>query len=212
MKKFLLMTIALVGLVFAFVACSNNNSSSTQEEVKTEEKAIEEAEKSNKIETDIFLGFKIGMSKKEYEDHYSNLLKQGRITEWAAQPRYKITTKDGWEGTLTFGAKTYKDSVYSMTFLILDESLDAAAHTHLISSFKAADKSKMFEIYTRESTYNSTIIETYIKDNLVIQFGLNRMTYYDAPTEAIIKKLEQYEQEVQEAEKKKRGDASVDDF
>lgn len=213
MKKLLLTTVTIIGVVLALGACSNQNNSSTQnKEQKTEEKAIEQAEKSSRTETDIFLGFKIGMSKKEYDKHYSDLLKQGRITEYGSEPRYNITTKDGWEGTLTFGAETYKDSVFSMTFLILDEDLDDAAHSHLISSFKETDKFKTFERYTRNSEYNNTPIETYIKDNLVIDFGLNRMTYYDAPTQAIKKKLEQYEKEVQEAEKKTKGDASVNDF
>lgn len=213
MKKVLLTMIALVGLAVAFSGCVQGSRQSTQADKELiEEDAIKQAELSARVETGIFLGFKIGMSKKEYEKHYADLLKQGRITEIGSEPRCNITTKDGWEGTLTFGATTYKDSVFAMTFLILNESLDSDSHIHLISSFKETEKFKDFVRFSKRSEYNNTSIETYIKDNLVVEFGLNRMSYYDAPTMKIKKQLKEYEKEVEEAEKKQRADASVSDF
>lgn len=212
MKK-LFVCITFMAVFVALCGCGgSNNGKSFEKEKKTLNQAIEEAEKKPRLETNVFLGFKIGMTKKEYEKHYAELLEQGKITEVDGKPQYNITTKDGWEGTLTFAAKTYKDSLYSITFLILDEDLENAAHLHLLSSFKASEKSSEYEHYTENSEYNNTPIETYIKDNLVIQFGLNRVTYYDAPTKAIEKQLEKYDEEIKAAEKKKRGDASVDDF
>lgn len=213
MKKLLLTAITIVGVMLAFSGCVQGSRQSTQADREfTEEDAIKQAELSARVETGIFLGFKIGMSKKEYDKHYSDLLKQGRITEYGSEPRYNITTKDGWEGTLTFGAETYKDSVFAMTFLILDESLGSDSHLHLVSSFRETEKFEEYAKFTRQSEYNNTSIETYIKDNLVVEFGLNRMSYYDAPTMKIKKQLKEYEKEVEETEKKQRADASVNDF
>lgn len=174
MKNFLLTTIAIVGMVLAFAGCANKKA---EEQKRTDEfnKALEKAEKSPVVETELFLGFRLGMSKKQVKEFTDSLEKAGKIhTDITDSYVYNFALSDGVTVPIKFAPEYYKGELYKVKYTI-DGALsmsDGKAEMILIkSAFDDTEKRKSFQSYAFRGDYDKDEFKFYyIKDNMLISF------------------------------------------
>lgn len=189
MKNFLLTTLAIVGMVLAFAGCTNKK---TEEQKRTDEfnNALEKAEKSPVVETELFLGFRLGMSKKQVKEFTDSLKKAGKIhTDITNTYVYNFALSDGINIPIRFDPDYYKGKLYKVKYTIggVLSISDGKGEMFLIKeAFDDTEKSKSFQSYTFRGDYDKDDLKFYyIKDNMLISFwhGITEsyMSYENVP-------------------------------
>src|SRR5690554_4739874 len=96
MKTFLAITLTAMMLW----GCSSSSEGKKEEELK---QAIEQAQQSGIIETDLFLGFKFGMTEKDVENHFDQLVKEEKVYLTSTRKyQYDYDTESGFTYELSF--------------------------------------------------------------------------------------------------------------
>lgn len=198
MKAFLQ---ALVFVVFmpALFSCISSNEKS--EDIKRKEllAAIEQAEQSEQIENELFLGFKFGMAEKEVEKHLDQLMKEGKIyINNVGEYQYDLHDKYGSKFYITFVPHYHEGLLYEMVYPIERASISTGNdHIPVASFFKSSDEENKYEWYITENPFNGPIY-TFVKNNLIVTFnntGRSLMKYTNAPVNKMASDLEELERE-----------------
>ena len=152
--------------------------------------AIDNAQKSDEIETEIFLDFRFGMTEKEVQNHYLKLLKSKKIYKnTSGIYQYDLNLENSFVIHLTFKPQYYEGELYEMIFpTTYAKTGNSAGCIFAVSAFTDSGKNKDFDCYDTVD-YDGEEEYIYIKDNLIISFSdfiTSRMTYSNAP---ILKKI-----------------------
>lgn len=195
--------LAVLVLISLSVGC--NSSSSYQKEVKEEtqaerlERLLSEAENSPEVETDLFLGFKFGMTREDVDAHFQALEDEGKIyTDKKHYYRYDFGMSFGDTPVIvpmsiatTFNeGKLYKISMIAET----DNPIASAGPFWLAFLDSERGKSGEFEHTTTTSALGESIVHA-IKDNLVITFKDMLIRYENYPVSQKIKREEKEKEE-----------------
>lgn len=198
MKAFLQ---ALVFVVFmpALFSCISSNEKS--EDIKRKEllAAIEQAEQSEQIENELFLGFKFGMAEKEVDNHLKKLLKEGKLyLNNSKEYQYDYTSKYGIKNNVNFIPKFHEGKLYEMVYPIVNPLTPSKGdYIFMASDFISSDKGKQFKSIITEDIFGETVY-TSIKGNLIIKFensSGSKMRYTNAPVDRIVSDLNDQERE-----------------
>ncbi|MFK8288861.1 hypothetical protein ACI76W_06370 [Capnocytophaga canimorsus] len=192
MKKILL---GLLTIWFFVLGCQD---SKTKEKDKTKI-AIENAQNSEQIEKEIFLGFKFGMTESEVSDHFKILLGKGKVYTIGGQYQYDLTTDTGANLRLNFITKFHEGKLYELICEMRERDLSVMSGDMVFmaasSSFHNSERSKNFKTYHIKDDFGDFIEILHIKDNLIVSFYgsvTGKMKYSNAP---IAKKIMDIETE-----------------
>lgn len=196
MKAFLQ---ALVFVVFmpALFSCISSNEKS--EDIKRKEllAAIEQAEQSEQIENELFLGFKFGMAEKEVEKHLDQLMKEGKIyINNVGEYQYDLHDEYGSKFYIKFVPHYHEGLLYEMVYPI-ERAIITTGDDHIpvASFFRSSDKENKYEWYITENPFNDPVY-TFVKKNLIVSFnntGRPLMRYTNAPVNKMVADLEKLE-------------------
>jgi uncharacterized lipoprotein NlpE involved in copper resistance len=208
MKKifFLLAMVAVV-----VVGCNNQQRQNEQRENELAT-AIEKAQKSEIIETKLFLGFEFGMSEKQFYNHLDSLEKIGKIyVDDDRKYSYDFTQPQGLVIKIGFVPAFYNDGLCEMIYTLDDKNFGSmGSYSIMYLAFTESDKNVGFSTYRTGDTTSDDMAIYKIKDNLIVTFKntlLKRsvMVYENAPVLKIMN-LEE------EAKKKSASEQSLSEF
>lgn len=158
------------------------------------------AAKSKQTEKECFLGFRIGMTKKEVSEHLQKLRKEGKIkTGREGLPTYTLLTESGKRVPTEIVPSYRLNGRLSHVMYVVESTSNPEDYAHLLyrNLFMQSDKAETFGLYMCKGLTTGVYLglgdyrfekglfdEDYfaIKDNLVIVFGRGIMMYYDAPS------------------------------
>lgn len=162
------------------------------------EEAIKKAENSPSVETELFLGFKIGMSKTEYITHADSLNAIGKIAKddtWGNLYWYDLRLSNESTIHIQIIPRFERDSLYAVEYFFIEKGSNAGTTngmTAMMGLFRGSERGKNFRRYTDLGVLYET--HYHIKNNLVVKFysydNVSRMVYEDAPTVKILKQRE----------------------
>ncbi|MDL2230725.1 hypothetical protein LJB87_02930 [Alistipes sp. OttesenSCG-928-L06] len=194
MKKFItpLITILL------FTSCGSGGSSNSDEKKVAElETAIVSAEASAVVETEIFLGFKFGMSDKQLREHLDQLVNEGRVyIDEKGNYAYDFSTGQNVI-KFTFVPKYHDNKLYRLNF-IMDNHGNSIGTPSLntvlaAKTFMETDRSGFRSFITEDILGDA--VYTHVKNNLIICFDTpskgGRMSYINAPVEKVVREQAQ---------------------
>lgn len=196
MKAFLQ---ALVFVVFmpALFSCISSNGKS--EDIKRKEllAAIEQAEQSEQIENELFLGFKFGMTEKEVDDYLNQLVKEGKVyLNDTREYQYDYNNKSGITYYINFAPLYHDDKLYEITYPIKSSLIPSSGdYIFMASDFIRSERGTQFRLHITEDILGEAVY-TCIKDNLVVEFkntSTSVMKYINAPVERIVSDLKALE-------------------
>lgn len=203
MKNICDMKVFVKTLVFAAclsVLCSCIPPSPSPKEKSEEEKlelAIEQAEQSEQIEKDLFLGFKFGMSKNEVADHISKLISEEKVyISSTNRYQYDLYDENGVKFFVRIIPIYHEDQLYEVIYPIKSGIIAGENdHISIAEFFRNSDKGKGFKWYLTEDFLG---VEQYafVKDNLIVKFSNSHyplMKYTNAPVRKIVNDLEELE-------------------
>lgn len=199
MKKSILITMLLCVLL---IGC--NSDSQQSKKVKSEfESAVESANKSDVAETDLFLGFKFGMTEDEELAHFRKLYEDEKIyLNSKNKYQFDFTSESGMKYYLTFSSKYHNGELYRKIYWISsDIAWDELGYMVLFKSF--SDNSNGFKNFIIEDDFGETTYYA-IKDNIVVTFmktSISQMMIYENAPIAVMAKEEEEKLKREEYEK-----------
>lgn len=189
MKKLLLATIVIVA-AFAFVGCKQKAKEATMRE--SFEKALVKAEHSQQTETELFLGFRLGMSEEKVMLFLDSLERSGKVfvdDEGAYKYNFKLSSDH--EIRIGFCPVFENDSLYAITYTLNSEYSSGNEMGMMMISFNQSERGKTFRGYYVDDVLGETSFH-YIKDNLMVTFRKNGicsyMDYEDIPISSRVKR------------------------
>lgn len=185
----------IVLLISVFVLWSCNSQKESKEDAL--KRAVEQAELSEQIENDLFLGFKFGMTEKEVRAHYNTLIDEGKIyLNSSRRYQYDLNDEYGIIYYITFIPQYYDNSLYEMLYPIERANISIGNdHIMVASFFRSSTKENGYDWFITEDILNDPIY-TFVKNNLVVTFSNTvrpAMKYTNAPIDKAMsenKKLE----------------------
>lgn len=204
MKNLLIILTAL----FVLSGCGN---STTNKKAGTDEAlaAFEQATLSPQLVSSIFLGFNFNMSKQDVQKHFSELLKQGKVTtDSKGQYTYDFHTEQG-SVIANFSEEYYNDTL--CCFALKFQTGAGLIGTPELAMQSAIDvfqkQSQGYTFYINEAIESSPSY-LFIKNNAVVKFSSltdAMMRYINAPKYALL-------QESKEKTKSDKVNSTLSDF
>lgn len=194
MKEFI--KLALIMCTLLLFGCAQKENANTKRDL---EKSMKMAEQSKMIETDLFLGFKFGMSEYEVKDHLEKLVARNKIyINDNGKYQYELTNDFGVMFYVTFVPFFHENRLYKMVYPVENSTFPTANdHIYIVSSFKNSDRAKEFDRFVTKDIIDNTVY-TFVKDNLIVTFKTSvypMMIYSDAPTDKLVIDLEKRDTE-----------------
>ena len=184
--------------VCIFAGCSSHSEKKSEREMK---EAVEKAEDSERVEDELFLGFKVGMSRYEVNSHFEYLYNIGKIyTNSSDYYRYNLKT-NGMDCVMNFKTLYYNDTLFGLLCPFHDDLMLESDYIVAATAFISSERYKTgFRIHITKDILDDPVY-TYVKDNMVVRFESNSMMYYDAPTyKAYLRqKAEEKERQIRES-------------
>lgn len=193
MKAFV-KTLVFAACLSVLWSCASSTEKSVEEKLKL---AIEQAEQSDEIETDLFLGFKFGMTEKEVDDYLNQLVKEGKVyLNDTREYQYDYNNKSGITYYINFAPLYHDDKLYEITYPIKSSLIPSSGdYIFMASDFIRSERGTQFRLHITEDILGEAVY-TCIKDNLVVEFkntSTSVMKYINAPVERIVSDLKALE-------------------
>jgi hypothetical protein len=198
--------------VSVMFGCNNKAKQKEDNEAKFEN-AIENAQSSEIKVTELFLGFKFGMTESQVYNHIDSLETIGKVyIDDSKSFAYDFTQPQGLIIKIGFVPAFQDDGLYQMTYTLEDKNFGSMGSEHSIMyiAFNESDKNVGFSTYTTGDTTTDDMVIYKIKDNLVITFKntllkQSVMVYENAP----VSKIAESEKE---AKRKSASEQSLSEF
>ena len=193
MKAFV-KTLVFAACLSVLWSCASSTEKSVEEKLKL---AIEQAEQSDEIETDLFLGFKFGMSDKEVDNYLKQLVKEGKVyLNDTREYQYDYNNKSGITYYINFAPLYHDDKLYEITYPIKSSLIPSSGdYIFMASDFIRSERGTQFRLHITEDILGEAVY-TCIKDNLVVEFkntSTSVLKYINAPVERIVSDLKALE-------------------
>lgn len=184
--------------VCIFAGCSSHSEKKSEREMK---EAVEKAENSERVEDELFLGFKVGMSRYEADDHFEYLKSTGKIYTNISD-HYRYDLKTGLvDCVMGFMPLYYNDTLFGLLCPFHNDYMSDGDYIFAVQFFLESERFESgFRFYITKDIIDKKVY-TFVKDNLVVRFESNSMVYYDAPTyKAYMRqKAEEKERQIRES-------------
>ncbi len=171
---FLLLALSLM------LTCCKSESAREEESLQV---AIEEAENAQITETKLFLDFKFGMSRKEVDKHFEDLLKKKKIfVNDKGEYQYEFNYHGSMKFFLAFSPEFFEDKLYIMNYTVEDpDGYDPGNHVFLMHAFKKTKHG--FRTFITNDVLGGKMY-TNILGNMIVRFkklSQSVMIYENAP-------------------------------
>ncbi len=195
-RNILLSITALITTVLFMVSCDEQNTTEESNTSYSHEEAITKAENSPILETELFLGFKIGMTEDEFKAFADSLNTIGKIEKLDYSDSYYYDFPSVKSSiNIDIFPEFEQGYLYSIQYVFRDEFLKNIAY--IMNAFENSERGKLFTPHT----WHDGVVEAfyYIKDNLIVKFYNNDeysfMIYTNAPTVKKIREREEKEEQ-----------------
>lgn len=205
MKKYILAFAVIMAVIFAFVGCRKKSTKDTMRE--SFEEALMKAEHSQQTETELFLGFRLGMSEDDFNLFLDSLEHSGKVSiDRSGEYKYHFNLASNLGIDIGFHPMFENNSLYAVTYILSSEYNLGNEIEMMLLSFNESERGKTFRGYYLENDLGETTYH-YIKDNLMVSFmkkGLSSyMEYENVPVSRRIKR----EKENQDEEARKKSES-----
>lgn len=206
MKKQLPMLAAIMAVIFAFVlGCRQKSTKDTMRDSFDE--ALTKAEHSKETETELFLGFRLGMSEDDFNLFLDSLEHSGKVfIDRSGEYKYNFNLASNLSIEIGFHPMFENNSLYAVTYLLSSEYNIGNEVEMMLLSFNESERGKTFRGYYLENDLGETTYH-YIKDNLMVSFIKNGMSSYIKYENVPISRRIKREKENQDEEALKQSEA-----
>ncbi|MEG2157005.1 MAG: hypothetical protein RRY07_04365 [Bacteroidaceae bacterium] len=195
MKKVLFCLLA----VFVLASCGNANKNKQTEKEKTKlETAVSNAENAEITETEIFLGFRFGMSEKQVDSLFTELFKAKKIYANRDGSYQCDFNTESYDFNINFMPKYYNGELYEMLYPLTNTLMPSSNdYVFMALPFIRSERGKSFDKFTTKDVLGDEIY-TNIKGNLIVSFysgAKAMMKYSNAPIAKIVSNQEKQKQQ-----------------
>lgn len=206
MKKQLPILAAIMSVIFAFaLGCRQKSTKDTMRD--SFEEALIKAEHSQETETELFLGFRLGMSEDELNLFLDSLEHSGKVfIDRSGEYKYNFNISSNLSIEIGFHPMFENNSLYAVAYLLSGEYNLGNEMEMMLLAFNESERGKTFRGYYLEDDSGETTYH-YIKDNLMVSFIKNGLSSYIKYENVPISRRIKRAKENQDEEARKQSEA-----